>query len=98
MRDVGLYFAPLAIIEIALPDHEEPKLLVAEQRPLDTLEVDVRPLVDLLQLVKASLGKDRRLVGLDDGVEKPVELISPRAAHLLEAGNELLVLRRSVGE
>jgi len=82
---VRLDLAALAIVEIALSDHEKAQLLVAEERPLDTLEIDVGPLVDLLQLVEAALGENRRLVRLDDGVEEPIELVAARATHLLEA-------------
>src|SRR5205823_6284286 len=77
-------------------DHEESELLVAEQRTLDTLEVDVRALVDLFQLVEAAFREDRRLVRLDDRVEKAIELIAPRPAQLLQARDEFLVLRRPV--
>ena len=80
VRHVRLDLAPLAIVEVAFADHEESELLVAEQRTLDTLEVDVRALVDLFQLVEAAFREDRRLVRLDDRVEKAIELIAPRPA------------------
>src|SRR5205085_6979338 len=96
VRHVRLDLAPLAIVEVAFADHEESELLVAEQRTLDTLEVDVRALVDLFQLVEAAFREDRRLVRLDDRVEKAIELIAPRPAQLLQARDEFLVLRRPV--
>src|SRR5262245_2940733 len=98
VRDVRLDLPPLAVVEVALPDHQKAELLVAEQGALDSLEVDVRSRVHLLQLLEAPLGQNRRLVRLNDRVEKALELLASGSPQLLQLGDVLLVLRGSVGE
>src|SRR5262245_1030918 len=98
VRDVRLDLPPLAVVEVALPDHQKAELLVAEQGALDSLEVDVRSGIDLLQLLDATLRQNRGLVRLDDRVEKALELLKPGAPELLQLRDVLLILRGAVGE
>src|SRR5215831_18472551 len=111
MRDVRLDLAPLAGVEVALADHQELQLVVAEQPALDATQVHVRDRVDLTQLLEAAFGEDRRFVGVDDGGEMAVELVSRgvagraklvdgRVVRLTPAGEQPLdphALEREVG-
>src|SRR4029079_12059122 len=65
---------------------------------LHAVEIEVAALVDLLQLLEAAFRQHRWLVGVDDGIEKPIELVALRAPNLLQAADELLILRGAMRE
>src|SRR5918992_5142899 len=74
VRDVRLDLATFLIVEVALADHEETQLVVAQEAALDTIEVDIPAAVDLAQLVEVAKWQHRRLRCADHPGEKTDEL------------------------
>src|SRR4051812_46645267 len=98
VRDVRLDLAPLAVVEVAPPDHQELELLIAEQLLLESIEVGVHLAAERGQLLRAALGQDGRLVRLRYYVDEMMEALALRFSLGGHARAGLCIAVHAVGE